>query len=88
MINDTPKIIEEIAAEKGIPASQVRKAVASQHQFTAHIIRKEEFETVHLQYLGKFTVHKLQLQRIKRLEAEGKTKRSQSNESKDSKTSE
>jgi nucleoid DNA-binding protein len=55
---DEKTIIQRIASEYNLPISKVEEIVYHQFKYTAQLIRKGEFESVRLPYLGKFHVRK------------------------------
>lgn len=50
------RVIDELAKKYKLPKVVIREIVESPFRFTAEIMRKGDFESVHLLYLGKFAV--------------------------------
>lgn len=55
---DDKVIIQRLATKYNLPLNVVESAVYSQFAFVANTIRKGEFESVRLPYLGKFHVRR------------------------------
>jgi len=50
------EIYREIAKESGGTMQEIEKCVEAQFQFIERIMKRGEFDTVRMPYLGKFTV--------------------------------
>lgn len=58
------EIIYALSNKYNLPAKVIKEIIDSQFKFTAMIIRKGNFDTVRLPYLGKFTVNPNRIKHI------------------------
>lgn len=82
MIDATPEIIREIARETGLAVPDIAQAVQYQWKYVTMIMKSDTYQTVHLDYLGKFKVDPRQLRRVRELQLSGKIKPTKSGRNK------
>jgi nucleoid DNA-binding protein len=70
MERNREEIIYHLANKYGLTIKQVEDIVNSQFKFTAKIIKRGNFDTIRLPYLGKFTVDKNRVKHINNLKNE------------------
>jgi|GEM_PF-2979936 nucleoid DNA-binding protein len=71
---DKKDIIEFIARKHNKTLKEVRQAVNSQPECTAHVFRRGKAESIRWPYFGKFDVHPYRLKKLKE-NSNGKTLR-------------
>ena len=58
------EIYKEIAEETGATIKEIEQCIDTQFRFVESIMKKGEFDTIRLPYLGKFTVNPKRVQKI------------------------
>lgn len=58
------QIYREIAKETGATINEIEQCVETQFAFIEQTIKKGEFDTIRLPYLGKFTVNPKRVQNL------------------------
>jgi len=71
---DKKDIIEHLAKKHNKTKKEVTKAVNSQSECTAHVMRRGKAESIRWPYFGKFDVHAYRLKKLKE-NSDGKTLR-------------
>lgn len=62
---DKEQLIEELAIKHNLTKKEVKEAINSQAECTAHVMKKGEAETIRWRYFGKFEVHPYRLKKLK-----------------------
>lgn len=65
------RILQKLATKYNLPINKVEEAVFSQFKYTGNLIRKGEFESIRLPYLGKFHVLESRLKHLNKHRNEG-----------------